>query len=216
MIKTNIRAFNKNKDMEGAVRCFNEGFEHILWPSIRHAKPSFHEYLVKFFYKMSTDCFVAEVDGEICGIIFGAAPLKIKGLINAILFYLLYIIPKGLVNGYGMNWLAYRHFFQLIYGYLPFFFLHPNRWPMCEVELFTSINKYRSRGLGRSLMDKFVDTVHARGYEGTSVCTDTALSYRFYEAYGFELEKSFVQRSYKYSIPDKSFTALIYYLKIHQ
>jgi hypothetical protein len=73
MIKTNIRAFNKNKDMEGAVRCFNEGFEHILWPSIRHAKPSFHEDLVKFFYKMSTDCFVAEVDGEICGIIFGAS-----------------------------------------------------------------------------------------------------------------------------------------------
>jgi predicted lactoylglutathione lyase len=65
-------------------------------------------------------------------------------------------------------------------------------------------------------MDRFVNTVNARGYEGTSVSTDTALSYRFYEAYGFKLEKSFAQRAYKYSIPDKSFTALIYYLKISQ
>ena len=214
MIKTNIRAFENTKDMKGAVRCFNEGFDHILWPFIKHAKPSLQEDLVKFFYKMSTDCFVAEVDGEICSIIFGAAPFKIKSMINAGLFYLLYMIPKGLVNGYGMNWLAYRHFFQVTYGYLPFLFLHPNRWPICEVALFTSINKYRSRGLGRSLMDRFADTVRARSYEGTSVCTDTALSYHFYEAYGFELEKSFIQRSYKYAIPDKSFTALIYYLKI--
>jgi GNAT superfamily N-acetyltransferase len=216
MIKANIRTFEIKKDMEGAVRCFNEGFEHILWPSIKHAKPSLHEDFIKFFYKMSTDCFVAEVDGEICGIIFGAAPFKIKGILNAILFYLLYVIPKGLVNGYGMNWLAYKHFYQLIYGYLPFFFLHPNRWPTCEVALFTSANKYRSRGLGRSLMDRFVGTVRARSYDGTSVCTDTALSYRFYEVYGFELEKSFIQRSYKYSIPVKSFEALIYYLKIKQ
>jgi GNAT superfamily N-acetyltransferase len=214
MIKENIRAFEIKKDMEGAIRCFNEGFEHILWPSIKYAKPSLHEDFIKFFYKMSTDCFVAEVDGEICGIIFGAAPFKIKSILNAILFYLLYVIPRGLVNSYGMNWLAYKHFFQLIYGYLPFFFLHPNRWPMCEVALFTSINKYRSRGLGRRLMDRFISTVRAGSYEGASVCTDTALSYRFYEVYGFELEKSFIQRSYKYSIPHISFKALIYYLKI--
>lgn len=216
MIKTNIRAFDKEKDMDGAVLCFNEGFDHILWPSIKHAKPSLHEDFVKFFHKMSTDCYIAEVDGEICGIIFGAAPFKVKGIINSLLFYLLYVIPKGLVNGYGMNWLSYRHFFRLIYGYLPYFFLHPNRWPMCEVALFTSTKKYRSRGVGRALMDRFVSTVSARGYEGTSVSTDTALSYRFYETYGFELEKSFVQRAYKYSIPDKSFTSLIYYLKIHK
>lgn len=216
MIKTKIRAFDKEKDLESAVLCFNEGFDHILWPSIKHAKPSLHEDFIKFFYKMSTDCYVAEVDGEICGIIFGAAPFKIKDILNALLFYLLYVIPKGLINVYGMNWLAYRHFFQLIYGYRPYFFLHPNRWPMCEIALFTSIKKYRSRGVGRALMDQFVDTVRARGYEGTSVATDTALSYRFYEAYGFEVEKNFVQRAYKYSIPEETFTALIYYLKIRQ
>lgn len=216
MIKTNIRAFDKEKDLEGAVLCFNEGFDHILWPSIKYAKKNLHEDFVKFFYKMSTDCYVAEVNGETCGIIFGAAPFKIKGIINSIIFFLLYIIPKGLVNGYGMNWLSYKHFFRLIYGYLPYFFLHPNRWPMCEVTLFTSTKKYRSRGVGRALMDRFVDTVHSRGYEGTFVSTDTALSYRFYEAYGFELEKSFVQTAYKYSIPDKSFAALIYYFKIYR
>jgi GNAT superfamily N-acetyltransferase len=165
---------------------------------------------------MSTDCFVAEVDGEIFGIIFGAAPIRAIGLIKAILFYMLRMLPKALINLYGMNWLAYKHFYRLLYGYLPFFILHPNRWPICEVTLFTSRKQYRSRGLGRSLMDRFIEMVKSRGHEGTSVCTDTALSYRFYESYGFESEREFSQKAYKYSIPDKSFKAIICYYKIRK
>ncbi len=211
MIDATIRTFDNKKDMPGAVQCFSEGFEHILWPIIRHARPSLQKDLVTFFYKMSTDCYVAEADHRICGIIFGAAPFRLKKLINALIFYLLCVLPKGLINVYGMNRLAYKHFFQLTVGFVPYFFYHPHRWPMCEVTLFTSIKKHRGRGLGRRLMDRFVDTVRSRNHEGTFVCTDTALSYRFYEIYGFEPVKSFKQRSYKYSIPDRSFTSLIYY-----
>jgi len=69
MIKTKIRAFDKEKDMEGAVLCFNEGFDHILWPSIKHAKPSLHEDFIKFFYKMSTDCYAVIENTEIMAVI---------------------------------------------------------------------------------------------------------------------------------------------------
>ena len=212
MVNATIRKFDRKKDMPGAVQCFGEGFDHILWPIIRHASPGLQKDMVTFFYKMSTDCYVAEAEGQICGIIFGAAPFNGKKLIRAVLFYMLYVIPKGLINSYGMNWLAYRHFFRLIYGFVPFFFYHPYQWPMCEVTLFTSIKQHRGRGLGRRLMDRFVDTVRTRNHEGAFVCTDTALSYRFYEIYGFELKKRFKQKSYKYSIPDQSFSSLIYYL----
>ncbi len=68
--------------------------------------------------------------------------------------------------------------------------------------------------MGRGLMDRLVDLVCTRGYEGIYVWTDTALSYRFYESYGFQLVKSFDMKAYKYSIPNKSFTGLIYYYKI--
>lgn len=113
-----------------------------------------------------------------------------------------------------MNWLAYKHGFQMVSGYMPYAYLQPPRWPRCEVILFALRNKYRSLGIGKILMDRLVDIVGTRGYEGISVWTDTALSHRFYESYGYKLEKSFVMKAYKYSIPDKSFTGLIYYYKI--
>jgi GNAT superfamily N-acetyltransferase len=214
MIDTNIRPFDPQKDWDAARRCFDEGFEHIMWPSIEHARPSLHTDYLKFFYKMSTDFLVAEVDGEIHGFIFGAAPFRAMGLISAIFFYLVHMVPKAFINGYGMNWLAYKHFFRLFYGYAPLVIYHPFQWPMCEVTLFTSRKTHRGQGLGRRLMDAFVDRVRARGHAGTFVSTDTALSYRFYESYGFKLVSDYAQRAYKYSIPDKSFRELIYFLKV--
>jgi ribosomal protein S18 acetylase RimI-like enzyme len=210
-----VRPLDIEQDLDGAIRCFNEGFEHILWPSIEHAAPSLHRDYVKFFYKMSTDFYAAEVDGEVFALLFGAAPVRISGLLNAFGFYLFYMVPKALINGYKMNWLAYKHFFRLFYGYLPIFLLH-SRWPIYEVMLFTSRKQYRSRGLGRKLMDAFVETVRKRGNDGTAVSTDTALAYRFYEAYGFKLEKEFAQRGYKYSIRDKSFKARFYYYTLEK
>ncbi len=78
MIKAIIRPMDLKKDMDGALRCFNEGFEKTRWPHIRHAGTGLHKDALTFFYKMSTDHFAAEVDGEICGIILGAVPLRIK------------------------------------------------------------------------------------------------------------------------------------------
>jgi GNAT superfamily N-acetyltransferase len=209
-----IRAINLKEDLIGATRCFNEGFEHTLWPTLRHASPSLHRDLVRFYSLSATDCLAAEVDGEIHAIIFGAAPFRAAGMMKSYLFYTFYILPRALLNLYGMNWLAYKHFFRLFYGFLPILFRRPQRQTNCEVLLFTSTKQHRSRGLGRALMDAFIEKVRERGFAGSYVCTDTALAYRFYEVYGFRLECEFPQKGYKHSIPDRTFDWRIYYLKI--
>lgn len=206
-----IRPFDPDRDLPDALQCFNEGFHHILWPFIEHASPDFNIDLIKMAYKMSPDSYSAEIDGEVHGILLGAAPFKIKNIIRAMLFSTFRMLPKVLINAYKFDFLAYKHFIQFIYGYAPLVYLHPPKWPMSEITMFTSRNKFRHYGMGRKLMDTFMKTVRDQGMKGASVCTDTALSYQFYESYGFEVIRKFKMKAYKYSIPDKAFTGLIYY-----
>ena len=79
-----------------------------------------------------------------------------------------------------------------------------------EITLFTSKRKYRGMGMGRKLMDAYIETVNKNGLKEATVCTDTSLSYHFYESYGFKIIRTFKMRAYKYSIPEESFTGLIY------
>ncbi len=209
-----IRPFNDKKDLPDALKCFNEGFHHILWPFIKHADPSFHLDAIRMFHKMSPDSFVAEIDNEVHGILFGATPFKAWDILKATVFGLFYMFPKILFNSYKFNFLAYKHLIQCIYGFAPWIILQPHQWPTSEINLFTSRRKYRGRGMGRELMDTFFNAVKKNKQPGSLVCTDTALSYQFYEIYGFKVERQFKMKAYKHSIPDQSFKGLIYYYSL--
>ncbi len=198
--------------MDGALACFNQGFEHTLWPTIRHASAEAHRDLIRLLAALSTDLYAAEVEGQVHAILFGAAPIRARNLARCGRFIALQLLPRAASNRYRMSPLGRRHFLQVLYGFSPFMFAHPMGPRTCEIMLFASTRKHRSQGLGRKLMDAFVQTVRDRGFKGAFVGTDTALSYRFYENYGFELRSAFKQRAYRYSIPEKSFEARIYYL----
>jgi GNAT superfamily N-acetyltransferase len=210
-MKIIIRKFNKRNDFNDAIACFNEGFEHILWPSLKFAGPGLHRDFLRLFYYLSKDRFVAEVDGEVHGILFGSAPITPVLIIKFILFLIFVLVPKGIFNLYGMNLLAYKHFFALLYGYTPMFLKQPAGRMSGDILLFTSKRKYRSRGMGRRLMDEFMKLSRGKGHHGAYVGTDTALSYLFYPAYGFTEYKTFSQKAYAYSIPGKKFKGIIYY-----
>jgi ribosomal protein S18 acetylase RimI-like enzyme len=193
------------------MACFNEGFEHILWPSLKFAGPGLHRDFLRLFYYLSKDRYAAEVDGEVCGILFGAAPLTPVLIIKFIFFLIFVLLPKGILNLYRMNWFAYKHFFMLLYGYTPMFLKQPIGKTKGDILLFTSKRKCRSRGIGRQLMDEFMKLSRGKGLRGAYVGTDTALSYLFYPAYGFTEYKTFSQKAYAYSIPGKEFRGIIYY-----
>jgi ribosomal protein S18 acetylase RimI-like enzyme len=56
-----------------------------------------------------------------------------------------------------------------------------------EIMLFLVDSKYRGKGIGRVLMDKFVDDAKQEGSTRISVyADDQASNWRFYENYGFE------------------------------
>lgn len=211
-----IRPFDEGKDYPDALKCFNEGFNHILWPFIDHAEPDFHRDLLRLFYTMSPHSFVAEVDGEVHGLLMGAAPFKLVGITKALLFFLFIMTPKLLANRYKFNLQAYKHLARIaVFGAVPWVVLQPFEWSMSEVNLFTSRKQYRGRGMGRKLMDKFFDMVRENSQAGASVCTDTSVSYWFYEGYGFEQVKKFNQKAYKTILPNETYTGLIYYYALN-
>lgn len=213
--KVKIRPFDEETDYPDALKCFNEGFRHILWPFIDHADPSLNLDFIRLFYKLSPDSFVAEIDGEVHGLLMGAAPFKTWGIIKAMFFAFFIMLPKLLFNRYKFDSLVYKHLGRFAYGAAPWLILQPFEWPMSEVNLFTSRRRFRGRGMGRMLMDAFFDVVKKNDQSGVSVCTDTSLSYWFYESYGFKVEKKFKMKAYKYSIPHESFTGLIYYFNLN-
>jgi GNAT superfamily N-acetyltransferase len=205
-----IRPFDLENDLNGALVCFNEGFRHIIWPFIDHASPEFNLDCIRWFYKMSRTSFVAEVNGEIHGVLLGAAPFNVKDIISMLSFSFFTILPKVLINAYRFNTLAYKHFSRILYGYSYFLFFHPTCTKVSEITLFTSRKTYRGQGLGRKLMDAYLKTVKTNGLIEATVCTDTAVSYQFYESYGFDRIREFDMKAYKYSIPGESFTGIIY------
>lgn len=205
-----IRPFDIEKDLDDALLCFNEGFFHILWPFVEHATPQFNRDLIRLMHKVSGKSYAAEIDGRVCGILLGAAPFKMREILLAIVFLNLIFLPKLIVNAYKFEAITYKHFFQLLYGYSFFLFLHPPALKISEITLFTSRNGYRGQGMGRMLMDAYIESVKNKNISVATVCTDTALSYYFYESYGFEVARKFKMRAYKYSIPGEPFTGLIY------
>lgn len=209
-----IRPFDPSKDFPGALECYNDGFGHILWPFIEHADRQFNLDCIVWLYKMSKTAFVAEIDGEVHGILLGTAPFKLTEVLSSVKFSLTVILPGILLNTYRFNSLAYKHLFQCLYGFSYHVILHPFSWKISEITLFTSRRKYRGTGMGRKLMDTYLNSVRGRHLKEANVCTDTALSYHFYESYGFKLLKKFNMKAYKHSIPGESFTGLIYGIKV--
>jgi ribosomal protein S18 acetylase RimI-like enzyme len=55
-----------------------------------------------------------------------------------------------------------------------------------EVTLFVVDSKYRGRGIGKALMDRFIDTAREKGVRVIMLYTGPMNNWRFYERYGFK------------------------------
>lgn len=219
-ITPSIRPFDPDKDIIGAYHCFREGFYHSEWPIIKHAKVDLIMDMVRMLHKMSPQSFVAEIEGEVHGLLLGAPTTRIADFLKCIGFAILHMVPRLLFNRYRMNSLAYKHLLWLVLGWSPLLYLHylhylhPFSRHDGEVNMFATRTVYRGRGMGRKLMDTFIKAVKGKRGKGAYVCTDTASSYHFYEAYGFTKKKEFKLRAFRYSLPGKNHKGLIYYLPL--
>lgn len=207
-----IRPFEPERDMEGVYACYAEGFRHIVWPFLDHADKSFNMDILRLFWKGCTHGFVAEQGGEVYGVIFGSIPIRPVKVAS--------MIPGGLglsiraARGKGMEPIARRHFFRVALGYAPHVLKHPVDFSSAEILLFTSRKLLRGRGMGRRLMDAFVEKAKSERVPCIHVCTDTALSWHFYEAYGFSRVREFPMKAYAISLHGQEHRGLIYRLML--
>jgi ribosomal protein S18 acetylase RimI-like enzyme len=208
-----VRRFEPERDLAGACDAFISGFHHILWPLIDHADRSLVEDMILTAHRMSAATYVAEADGEARGILVGALPFDNREVARQVGFGLSFL----------WRWFAGRNrakatpfaracMRRVLIGYLPFFYRHPLS-PSTETLMLTSQKEYRG-GIGRVMMDAWVAESRARGYRKTTVCTDTKLSWDFYERYGFRRVREFNLTAYHYSLPDDVVTGFIYSMDI--
>ena len=193
-----VRRFQPARDLEAARHCFNSGFHHILWPIIDEAEPRLVDDIILAMSGAGDCTLVAEDDGEARGILVGCfmyRPNFPRKLWSAGSFG-----ARFAARRYDMSTLAYKCLLQVLWGYLPFLYLH--QLTPSETLLLTSQREYRG-GIGRAMMDGWVDETKKAGYRHSTVCADSELSWDFYERYGFERVRHFPLRAYKYSMPEK-------------
>jgi len=61
-----------------------------------------------------------------------------------------------------------------------------------EVEYFVIDAKYRGKGIGKALMDRFISTARKSGVKTVILCTDQLSNWKFYEKYGFKRHNTFI------------------------
>lgn len=206
-----VRRFDPDRDMDGAYRSFAEGFHNILWPIIDFADRGLVEDIIITVYRMGVATFVAVEDGEARGILAGGLPFEASWFARDTRLALAFVY-RAFSRRHQARPFARACLRRVLLGYLPFLWRHPMA-PSTETMMLTSQKDYRG-GIGRAMMDVWVEESRARGYRRTTVCTDTALSWDFYERYGFERVREFPLTAYHYSLPADDVTGFIYSLDI--
>jgi GNAT superfamily N-acetyltransferase len=205
-----IRRFDPERDVDAAYRCYVSGFYHNMWPIIDHAEPRLIKDFMSAFARASDSAFVAEADGEARGVLFGYFPARRASLFMVIAMQVSFQL-KVLFRRYNMTLFARAAWWRVGIGELAYL-VHKEKAP-AEVLLLTSQKDYRG-GIGRALMDAWVEETRVHGYDKIVVSTDSTVSYDFYEMYGFKRVRDFPLKCFFYSMPGVDVHGYIYSLHI--
>lgn len=206
----NVRPFDVERDLEAAYRSYVSGFHHNSWPIIEQAEPRFIKDEIMMHAEICAGSFVAEIEGVVRGVLLGCYLKENRNSLRLFLLNLRYVW-RFLIRRYRMSPLARAMFRDEIRSELTYLRHHVKT--EAEVLLLASEEGYRG-GIGRALMDAWVEETRARGIERTTVGTDTTLNWRFYERYGFERVKEFPMKIYRRSLPGVEVTGYIYALDL--
>jgi ribosomal protein S18 acetylase RimI-like enzyme len=205
-----VRRFDPVKDLDAAYRCYVSGFYHNSWPLIDHAESRLVKDMILNLTRTADVTFVAEVDGEARGVLVGYFPADKRSLLRAAALTLQFQL-KVLFRRYRMTPFARAAWWRMGRGFLSFMIRQP-RSP-AEILMLNSQKEYRG-GIGRAMMDAWVDETRARGYDSTIVNTDSTVSWDFYERYGFKRVREFPTKMFYYSLPGVDARGYIYSLDI--
>jgi len=214
MMEAIIRPLKLDHDLDEAHQVFVSGFHHVFYPIMDEAKPALGRDMVKICARIGNRSFVAEAEGRVVGILLGAAAPPWKKLRAGLSEAVFGFGPRAFWNRYKMSPFAKKHLRRVLIGYSPHVYKHPPSWPWAEIIVFAVHRDFRGRGLGRKLMDAFLDEVRKKGIKKATVSTDTELDWKFYPAYGFKRIVTFPLKAYTLILPGKYAEGYIYAIDI--
>jgi len=197
-----VRDF-REEDLPEIVKAFVEGFVSRVETvdRLNRSDPKYIDEVVKLFIEIGDSAIVAEADGKARGILVGYFSDGFRSekisrfsssLVSSLSKISNYRTISTLLDGF-----IYSFQFSLYYISRP------------SILLLTSQKDFRE-GIGRALLDRWIEEVERKGYDSTIVGTDERLNWRFYERYGFERDKTFKLKPRLFSRPSEGISGLIY------
>ena len=205
-----IREFCPSSDLDDAYRCWASGFYHAHWPIVDEANPQLIKDFILLNHHIGSKTFVAEADGRVRGVLVGLLRPDLAAAGRA-LIAATRILCRMIAGRYQLSSLAIKHILQQLWSFLHYIYLHPHN--KAETLLLMSHKEYRG-GIGRALMDAWIAEVRLHGFQNATVCTDSTLSWNFYERYGYCRVREFNSTAYKYSLPAEKVKGYIYLLNL--
>jgi len=146
----------------------------------------FWSAFINLFRTFSTRSEVALISGNIVGLLFGRIDRDYGMKDKFKLFFSVSAIFIGIITGkYGRVSKRFTFLRKLILTEIKV--LRNNPKSDGEVTLFVVDSKYRGKGIGRILMDRFLDAAKKKNAKVIVVNTGQRLAnWKFYEIYGFK------------------------------
>ncbi|MFH1313057.1 MAG: GNAT family N-acetyltransferase [Candidatus Eisenbacteria bacterium] len=204
-----VRRFDPETDLDAAYRCYKSGFYRGMWPLIDHAEPRLLKDFILVAVRISDAAFVAVANGEARGVLTGYFPNVFSQTRAAALMSGFTL--KVALSRYRMRPFARAAWWRMSLGNLSVLIREPKSF--AEITMLNSQEEYRG-GIGRALVDAWVDEVRSRGYTNTTVVTDTTVNWTFYEKYGFERIRDFAVKTFDYALPGEDSRAFVYSMEI--
>lgn len=207
-----IRQFDPACDMEAAIDCYESGFGASLWPIFKHSRKEALVDMVMTDYRSCEVTLVAEAGGRARGLLFGNLPTGLLEEAREVLLTVAFMLRRLLWRRGEMEPIARAALWRAI-SREALYYIHTPRGKAAEIGVLTSQEGWRG-GIGRALMDAFVEEVRSRGVKRVDLGSDSELAWGFYEKYGFERVASWPHHAYDYSLPGREVTAYIYSLVV--
>lgn len=181
-----LRTPDFSTDTDACAQVQVSAFGHNHWPFWQRGHRRLPSDFVRVMGMLGDLNFVAEDSetGRIVGLLFATCPLDSRAVRRAF-GAVVKLLWFGLLGLAQWKRETFQHGIRFLRAILRLSKVHPSYVPHAEILEFAVHADARGQGIGRMLMDAAVAELQRRGAKRAALMTDSTMSWRFYEQYGF-------------------------------
>ncbi len=174
------------KDTAACAQVQMSAFGHNHWPFWQKGHRRLAGDFVRVMAGMGNLNLIAEdaETGRIVGFVFAGYPVD-NASVRRALFSIFRLLGMGLINLPFWKGEAFRHARRYLPAMYRLMKVHPAHNPHAEIIEFAVHEEAQGKGVGKLLMDSAVRELNARGAKQVVLMTDSTMSWKFYERYGY-------------------------------